>query len=178
MTRTFKVVTLQNVCLTFQTRRPSLRTDLGFVINVDKSCLIPAQRINFLGFVLDSVSMTITLTDDKKAKVKFICKHLLLKSHSTITELAQLVGTLVSCLPGVQLGQLHYRNLEIEKNLALRKHKGDYEVQQTLTSSAKGELSWWIENVDKAFNLVSHGNPVLELRPDASKKWVGRVFGW
>ena len=73
-------------------------SDLGFVINVDKSCVIPAQQINFLGFVLDSVSITITLTDDKKAKVKSICKQLLLKSHSTITELAQLVGTLVSCL--------------------------------------------------------------------------------
>lgn len=94
MTRTFKVVTLKNVCLTFQT----LFTDLGFVINVDKSCVIPAQQINFLGFVLDSVSITITLTDDKKAKVKSLCNQLLLKSHSTITELAQLVGTLVSCL--------------------------------------------------------------------------------
>ena len=73
--------------------------------------------------------MTITLPDDKKAKVKSICKQLLLKRHRTITELAQLVGTLVSCLPGVQLGQPHYRNLEIEKNLALRKHKGHYELK-------------------------------------------------
>ena len=73
-------------------------SDLGFVINVDKSCVIPAQQINFWGFVLDSVSITITLTDDKKAKVKSVCKQLLLKSHSAITELAQLVDTLVSCL--------------------------------------------------------------------------------
>ena len=160
-------------CLLNISDTQTLFTDLGFVINVDKSCLIPAQRINFLGFVLDSESMTITLTDDKKAKVKSICKHLLLKNHSTITELAQLVGTLVSCLPGVQLGQPHYRNLEIEKNLALRKHKGDYEAQLTLSSSAKGELSWSIENVDKAFNPISHGTPVLELRTDASKKGWG-----
>ena len=114
--------------------------------------------------------MTITLPDDKKAKVKSICKQLLLKSHPTITELAKLVGTLVSCPPGVQLGQLNYRNLEIEKNLALRKHKSHYEAQLTLSSSAKDELFWWLENVDKAFNPISHGNPVLELRTDASKK--------
>ena len=97
-------------CLLNISDTQTLFTDLGFVINVDKSCVIPAQQINFLGFVLGSVSMTITLTDDKKAKVKSICKQLLLKSHSTITELAQLVGTLVSYLPGVQFGQLHYRN--------------------------------------------------------------------
>ena len=114
--------------------------------------------------------MTITLPDDKKAKVKSICKQLLFKSHPAITELAQLVGTLVSFLPRVQFGQLHYRNLEIEKNLALRKHKGHYEAQLTLSSSAKDELSWWLENVDKAFNPISHGYPVLELRINASKK--------
>ena len=31
------------------------------MINVEKSCVIPAQQINFLAFVLDSVSMTIDL---------------------------------------------------------------------------------------------------------------------
>ena len=97
-------------CLLNISDTQTLFTDLGFVINVDKSCVIPAQQITFLGFVLGSVSMTITLTDDKKAKVKSICKQLLLRSHYTITELAQLVGTLVSYLPGVQFGQLHYRN--------------------------------------------------------------------
>ena len=62
-------------CLLNISGTQTLFTDLGqFVINVDQSCLIPAQRINFLGFVLDSVSMTITLTDDKKAKEKSICK--------------------------------------------------------------------------------------------------------
>lgn len=44
----------------------------------------------------------------------------------------------------------HHRSLEIEKNLALRKHNGTYEAQLTLSSSAKGELSWWIENVNEA----------------------------
>lgn len=57
--------------------------------------------------------------------------------------------------------------------MALRKHKGNYEARLTLSSSAKGELSWWIENVDKAFNPISHRNPVLELRTDASKRGWG-----
>ena len=117
--------------------------------------------------------MTIALTDDKKAKVKANCQALLPKPNTTITELARLIGMLVSCLPGVQFGKLHHRNLEIEKNLALRKHKGNYEAQLALSSTAKDELTWWIENVDKAFNPISHGNPVIELRTDASKKEWG-----
>ena len=80
---------------------------------------------------------------------------------------------LVSCLPGVQFGKRHYRNLEIEKNLALREHKGNYKARVTLSSSAKDELTWWIENVEKAFNPISHGDPVIELRTDPSKKGWG-----
>ena len=140
----------------------------GFVINVEKSCFILAQQITFLGFVLDSVSMTIALTEDKKAKMKANCKALLPKTNNTITELAQLVGTLVSCLPGVQFGKLHYRNLEIEKDMALRKHMGNYEAQLTLSSSAKDELTWWIENVDTAFNKFLYcellANLMFEIR--------------
>ena len=52
-------------------------------INVEKSCFIPAQQITFLGFVLDSVLMTITLNDDRKAKVKANCKALLPKTNTT-----------------------------------------------------------------------------------------------
>jgi len=38
-----------------------------------KSSVIPVQRITFLGFVLAYVSMTITLTEEKKTKGKTIC---------------------------------------------------------------------------------------------------------
>lgn len=138
-----------------------------------KSSVLPAQQITFLGFVLNSVSMTITLTEDKKAKVKASYKAMQHKHEVVITELAQLVGTLVSSLPGVQCGKLHYRNLEIAKNLALRGHKGNYEARLSLSPSVREELVWWIENVDKAFNPISHGNPDIEIRMDASKKGWG-----
>ena len=45
--------------------------------------------------------------------------------------------------------------------MALRKHKGNYEAQLTLSSCAKVDLIWWIENVDKAFKIQFH----MALRP-------------
>ena len=162
-----------NECLLNISDTQRLLSSLGFVINGQKSSVTPAQRIIFLGFVLDSVSMTITLTDDKKVKVKANCTAMQHKHETTITELAQLVGTLVSSLPGVQFGKLHYRKLEIEKNLALREHKGNFEALISLSPSAKDDLAWWIENVDTALNPISHGNPVIEIKTDASKKGWG-----
>ena len=60
--------------------------------------------------------------------------------------------------------------------MALRKHKSNYEAQLNIPTSAKDELTWWIENVDKAFNPISHGDPTIELRTDTSKKGGARIL--
>ena len=38
------------------------------------------------------------------------------------------MGLLVSSLPGVQFGELHYRHLEQNNILALQTNKGDYDA--------------------------------------------------
>lgn len=42
---------------------------LGFVLNTEKSMLIPQQRCKYLGFVYDSTSMTLRLPADKQQKL-------------------------------------------------------------------------------------------------------------
>ena len=55
---------------------------LRFSIHPDKSQFIPVQKIEYLGFNLDSTSMTVSLTDVKQQKIKtpigetFQCKKL------------------------------------------------------------------------------------------------------
>ena len=44
--------------------------NLGFVINFKKSQTVSIQRIRILGFVIDSVKMVVTLTQEKKQKLK------------------------------------------------------------------------------------------------------------
>ena len=46
-----------------------LLLSLGFTINTEKSVLAPTQRLEFLGFILDSLCMTITLTEKRKQKI-------------------------------------------------------------------------------------------------------------
>ena len=50
---------------------------LGFVINSRKSKTVPTQRIKILGFVIDSVKMIVTLTKEKKQKLKTLLLNLL-----------------------------------------------------------------------------------------------------
>ena len=53
----------------------NLFTLLGFTIHLVKSVLEPTQTIQFLGFVIDSVAMTVKLPPSKAAKVKSACQN-------------------------------------------------------------------------------------------------------
>lgn len=43
---------------------------LGLTINLDKSVLQPCQKLNFLGFLLCSITMTVRLTEPRKLEIK------------------------------------------------------------------------------------------------------------
>ena len=67
----------------------ALLQELGFTVNPEKSVLVPAQQIIFLGFVIDSVKMTITLTEERNQSIYTLCQNILLNYQATIKELAQ-----------------------------------------------------------------------------------------
>ena len=50
-----------------------LLQQLGFVLNLNKSLLTPTQRIEFLEVTVDSLIMTLSLTEKKVSKVQKQC---------------------------------------------------------------------------------------------------------
>ena len=47
---------------------------LGFVVNWEKSLLCPVQEIEFLGLLISSKNMTLSLTDQKMTKMRESCQ--------------------------------------------------------------------------------------------------------
>ena len=82
---------------------------LGFVAHPDKSTFIPPQRLEFLGFILNSVEMTIRLTQEKATGLQTACNILLTNPSPTIRDLVRVI---VSSFPSVRYGPLYYRSLE------------------------------------------------------------------
>ena len=99
--------------------------ELGFVIHPDKSVLTPSQTIVFLGFVISSKHMTLSLTDDKKYKIKTLLLNCLHSQQVPIRELGRILGNIVASFPAVTFGPLHYRHLERDKIRGLKYHKGN-----------------------------------------------------
>ena len=96
-----------------------LRSKLGFILHPVSSVLKPVQVLIFLGFVLNSVDMTISLTLEKILHITVQCVKLLELTVLPIWELASFIGLLVSSYFGVLNGPLFYRHLEINKTISL-----------------------------------------------------------
>ena len=110
-----------------------LFTDLGFILNHEKSVFEPKQVITFLGFVLNSVTLTVALTPEKATKFVTKATTVLAKQSPSVREVAELVGLMVSSFPGVKHGPLFYRQLELDNVIALRASKGDFNALMTLS---------------------------------------------
>ena len=118
----------------------NLLVSLGFSINQGKSVLQPAQRIVFLGFVLDSLRMSICLSGKRKGDILDICTKLNSGASHKIRAVASAVGCLIAALPRVKYGGLFYRSLDRCKNLALKSARGNFEKTTRLTSQTQQDL--------------------------------------
>ena len=116
---------------------------LGFIINREKSVLIPSQKIVFLGYVIDSLAMTVSLPEEKLNKLKEQTLSLWERPQCSIRELAHVVGLIVSSFSAIKPARLYYRDLEICKLAALSSSDGDYNAIVSLSQLARDSLQWF-----------------------------------
>jgi ribonuclease HI len=154
----------------------SLMKELGFMINVEKSVLVPQKQITFLGNIIDSDQMIVIIPTEKQEIIVNECKKLFKRDKDTIRNVAKVIGLIVSTFSAVQYGKLHYRQLEQGKILALKRFKGNYDTYMTITLEMKEELAWWFTNIYIQKRDISHGVPEKILNTDASLQGWGAVM--
>ena len=92
----------------------NLLESLGFIIRYKKSNLRPSTRSSYLGFILDSETLTVELTKKKINNLKKKLKIIKRKSSCKIREFAKIIGQLIAACPGVEYGLLYTRKMEKE----------------------------------------------------------------
>lgn len=120
--------------------------------------------------------MTVSLPEHRVFKIVTACRLLINKSHARIREVARVIGLLVAAFPAVELGKLHYRQLEKEKIAALQKGYGDFELLMPITDAMKADLHWWLDNVTTQVRRIFHSGTEVDLYTDASNLgWGGHL---
>lgn len=89
-----------------------LFSSLDFVINWEKSVREPSRSMEFLGMIIDSVTLSLASPNDKVSSILSICSQALVKKWISLSELASLLGNFSWAIPTVSFAQAHYRNLQ------------------------------------------------------------------
>ena len=109
--------------------------------------LDPSSTPTHLGFLWDTSRKTITLPEDKTTWVEAWAKDLMAIKETTQETLECFVGTLVSTVPAVWKGPLHYRGLQIALLCSLKKDRSklrrisiSYQLLRELNRWASGDV--------------------------------------
>ncbi|XP_067664177.1 uncharacterized protein [Haliotis asinina] len=89
--------------------------------------------------------------------------------------MAILIGKMNASSMGVEYAPLHFKHLEIAKNVALKQAKGNYDGPLTLDKQCVSDLHWWIDNVDKYPVFLERAQPTIVVKSDASKSVCGET---
>lgn len=145
---------------------------LGLIINWEKSNLRPSRSCKYLGFIINTEIMSISLPDQKKATILSLLKKFEVKITCQISEFAQLIGTLISSCSGVEYGLLHCKSLENVKVKALRRANMNFDCKMSIPNSIRSDLEWWRSSINKAKRAIRQFNFEREIFSDAS------LTGW
>ena len=154
----------------------ALLRSLGFAVNEQKSVVRPTQVIEHLGFIINSQTMTVTLGEDKRQKLKQRARPLL-RPHPSIRQVMSFIGTAEACVVAVEHGHLHKHQLERDKNVAIQEHAGDLSEKMSLTARAKREVRWWVKYNNEDPGSIMKPPVDFVLHADASNAGWGAVAG-
>ena len=146
-------------------------TRLGFKVNEEKSVLEPTRNITFLGFEINSISMQVSLTEEKKGKLLRVIDEIL-TGDNTIRQVAGLVGLMVAYAPAVEYSGVHFKSLERDKIKALKRSRGNFESKMWVSEEGMSDIRWWQYNLDNS-RQIRREDPDVELFTDASHQGWG-----
>ena len=110
--------------------------------------------MEYLGIVLDSTSMTMSITEMKSISLTKLCQKTLISKKLSLRKLGSLIGKLVATAPAVTPCMLQVRYLQQLQIQSFKKHQ-NYEKIVIIDENSIKELEWWVENLH-----ITKGKPI------------------
>ena len=165
-------------CLENVHKTVSLLGSLEITIIKEKSVLEPTQCIEFLGFIINSVDMTVKINPKKSQIIIEKIKNFLDHKKPSTRQSPSVIGSCISLFPVLPLGKLHYTNLEKEKTKALKLHQGNFNSKLgTLNSLAVQELHCCFQHIRKACRHIHLPKIDFTIYADTSELGWGATDG-
>lgn len=111
--------------------------NLGFIINKEKSCLIPRQACQYLGFINLCPVHHFTSPEKDRIYLQGKCKGW---HKCKILEFTQLLGMLIAACPAVEYGCLYTKVMDNYKTTALKNSDRNYKAFLTISKEIQLDL--------------------------------------
>ena len=151
-----------------------LLTGLGFVINIPKLITTSAQQIEYLGLLVDSTTLHLSLPGEKLHHIRSEIDQIAKKSSQiTARQLAQIIG---KASQAVLPAPLFYRSLQGDLQRALNNSSQNYSSLLTLSQPPREELTWWQDKLSHwNGKALLHQTETMSIKSDISLQGWGAV---
>lgn len=154
----------------------SRMVQLGFTVNLEKSELEPSKEITFLGIVLRTADLTLSLPQQKLQAFRKVVHRTIRRAQNdreiSAWQLQSLLGTLQATSECILQHRLHMNSIFECLNRAMRSPR----VSVKLTEAAVQDLIWWRDNLHR-WNGKAIVPPEVdrEIEVDASNLGIAAV---
>ncbi|CAC5377945.1 unnamed protein product [Mytilus coruscus] len=147
----------------------NLIVSLGFIVNKEKSNLIPSQSVTYLGGVFHLEKGLIFPTLERIEKLQMLIQNM--QTVKTVAlDFLRILGVMASCIQLIPKARLYMRPIQLHLLSFWNPICKDMTVEIPFTQHLKSHLSWWTNAVNtlKGRSLVSQISTVT-VTTDASK---------
>ncbi len=145
---------------------------MGFVINFKKSALEPAQRLEFLGMILDTLSLKLFVPPDKIADITALGELLLAANMVLLRDLSKFIGKVNATRMALLPSPLFCRHLQQSLIQGLSEFS-TYDALVGLSDMARTELRSWLSEV-----WTWNGRNILPPQPSMTFASDASLSGW
>ena len=145
----------------------------GFLINLEKSVGTPNEVLEYLGLIVDSRSLSLSLRPEKVAEIIELCRNALKHVSISLREVAKILGNLAWAIKAILFAQAHYRGLQLQFIESNKQFENSLNSSIYLNSESKRDLTWWIDNINRC-----NGRPMSATEPDLAIFSDASLSGW
>ena len=151
----------------------SLLLQLGFIINVEKSSLVPKQVITYLGSVFNLKLGLVFPTLERITKLEEASK-LLIQGKNSAFQFLHVLGLMASCIEIIPFARLHMRPIQLHLLAHWNPVSKDLTANVPITAHLIDHLRWWLlrANTLKGRSLQQWSTTVT-ITTDSSKIGYG-----
>ena len=141
---------------------------LGFLINYEKSQLLPSTYCQYLGLIINTKDMLLELPENKRIKIRDLIRKCENFKNCKIRDFASFIGSLGDCCKATLYGWAHMKDFEREKIIALSENNGSFEARMEIKTYLQDDFLWWKSNIMTVVNPIENFEFCFEIFSDSS----------